>query len=72
MDKLDKCCIFNIIKLFFIGFDGLLVLIVFLLFGMGLVVLYLVVIDMLGWVEDQVCNILLLFVLMWIIVNLLQ
>ena len=72
MDKLDKRRIFNIIKSLFTGFDGPLALIVFLLLGTGLVALYSAAIDMPGRVEDQVRNILLSFVLMWIIANLPQ
>ena len=72
MDKLDKRRIFNVIKSLFTGFDGPLALIVFLLLGTGLVALYSAAIDMPGRVEDQVRNILLSFVLMWIIANLPQ
>ena len=67
MDKLDKRRIFNVIKSLFTGFDVPLALIVFLLLGTGLVALYSAAIDMPGRVEDQVRNILLSFVLMWII-----
>lgn len=55
----------------FVGFDCLFVFIVFLLLCVGIVMLYSVLIDVLGCVEDQLCNILLMFVLMWVIVNIL-
>jgi rod shape determining protein RodA len=53
----------------FAGFDKPLALIVFLLLCVGIVTLYSASLDMPGRVEDQIRNILLTFVLMWIIAN---
>lgn len=49
------------------GFDKPLALIVFLLFGTGIVALYSASIDVPGRVEDQIRNILLSYAVMWII-----
>jgi rod shape determining protein RodA len=56
-------------KKMFAGFDKPLALIVFLLLCVGIVTLYSASIDMPGRVEDQLRNIMLTFVLMWILAN---
>ena len=67
---MDKHRIGTLIKSWFTGFDKPLALVVFLLFGLGIVALYSASIDMPGRLEDQLRNILLSFVVMWIIANL--
>jgi rod shape determining protein RodA len=59
-------------KAMFIGFDKPLALIVFLLLSVGLVTLYSASIDVPGRVDDQLRNIGLTFVLMWLIASLPQ
>src|ERR1700710_1503164 len=56
-------------KRMFAGFDKPLALIVFLLLCVGIVTLYSASLDMPGRVEDQLRNILLTFVLMWVLAN---
>lgn len=67
---MDKHRIGTLVKSWFTGFDKPLALVVFLLFGLGIVALYSASIDMPGRLEDQLRNILLSFVVMWIIANL--
>ncbi|CAN7540056.1 rod shape-determining protein RodA [Trinickia sp. LjRoot230] len=57
------------IKKMFIGFDRPLALTVFLLLCVGLVTLYSASIDVPGRVEDQMRNIVLTFLLMWVLAN---
>ncbi|MFT5535405.1 MAG: rod shape determining protein RodA, partial [Candidatus Paceibacteria bacterium] len=54
------------IKPFLTVFDGALALIVFLIVSVGLVTLYSAGIDFPGRVEDQLRNILIAFVVMWV------
>jgi len=56
-------------KRMFAGFDKPLALIVFLLLCVGIVTLYSASLDVPGRVEDQLRNIMLTFVLMWILAN---
>ncbi|MBR8146166.1 rod shape-determining protein RodA [Burkholderia sp. AU19243] len=67
--QFDKRAWLDKIKQMFAGFDRPLALIVFLLLCVGIVTLYSASIDMPGRVEDQLRNILLTFVLMWVIAN---
>ncbi|WP_150696349.1 rod shape-determining protein RodA [Pandoraea terrae] len=66
----DKRTMKEQVKRLFIGFDKPLALIVFLLLCVGLVTLYSAAIDMPGRVEDQIRNIALTFLLMWILATL--
>lgn len=66
---MDKHRIGARIKSWFTGFDKPLALIVFLLFGVGLIALYSASIGMPGRLEDQLRNILLSFVVMWAIAS---
>jgi len=56
----------QIIKPYFMVFDGSLALIMFLILSVGIVTLYSAGIDFPGRVEDQLRNILIAFVVMWI------
>ncbi|TMS56988.1 rod shape-determining protein RodA [Imbroritus primus] len=67
---MDKHRLATLVKSWFTGFDKPLALVVFLLFGMGIVALYSASIDMPGRLEDQLRNILLSFAVMWLIANL--
>ncbi|KVD98598.1 MULTISPECIES: rod shape-determining protein RodA [Burkholderia] len=67
--QFDKRAWLDKIKQMFAGFDRPLALIVFLLLCVGIVTLYSASIDVPGRVEDQLRNILLTFVLMWVIAN---
>ncbi|MDC6133949.1 FtsW/RodA/SpoVE family cell cycle protein, partial [Burkholderia gladioli] len=67
--QFDKRAWLDKAKQMFAGFDRPLALIVFLLLCVGIVTLYSATIDMPGRVEDQLRNIMLTFVLMWIIAN---
>ncbi len=67
--QFDKSALLGKIKQMFAGFDRPLALIVFLLLCVGIVTLYSASVDMPGRMEDQLRNILLTFVLMWIIAN---
>ncbi|GAB3629502.1 Peptidoglycan glycosyltransferase MrdB [Pandoraea terrae] len=70
MMAFDKRTMKEQVKRLFIGFDKPLALIVFLLLCVGLVTLYSAAIDMPGRVEDQIRNIALTFLLMWILATL--
>src|SRR3954468_19354538 len=56
----------QIIKPYFTVFDGPLALIMFLILSVGIITLYSAGIDFPGRVEDQLRNILIAFVVMWI------
>lgn len=62
----DRRTFWEIAKPYFTVFDGMLALIVFLLLSVALVTLYSAGIDVPGRVEDQLRNILIGFVVMWI------
>ncbi|KJK23423.1 ADP-ribosylglycohydrolase [Burkholderiaceae bacterium 16] len=64
---MDRRRVLSFIKTAVTGFDKPLALIVFLLFATGIVALYSAAIDMPGRVEDQLRNILLSYVVMWVI-----
>ncbi len=64
---MDRRRVLSFIKTAITGFDKPLALIVFLLFATGIVALYSAAIDMPGRVEDQLRNILLSYVVMWVI-----
>ncbi|RDV00207.1 rod shape-determining protein RodA [Trinickia dinghuensis] len=63
----DKRAWLDRLKKMFVGFDRPLALTVFLLLCVGIVTLYSASIDVPGRVEDQLRNILLTFVLMWVL-----
>jgi rod shape determining protein RodA len=63
----DKRAWLERLKKMFFGFDRPLALVVFLLLCVGIVTLYSASIDVPGRVEDQLRNILLTFVLMWVL-----
>ena len=65
----DRRTFWEIAKPYFTVFDGPLALIVFLLLSVALVTLYSAGIDVPGRVEDQLRNILIAFVVMWIAAN---
>jgi rod shape determining protein RodA len=67
--QFDKRAWLDRSKRMFAGFDRPLALIVFLLLCVGIVTLYSASIDVPGRVEDQLRNIMLTFVLMWILAN---
>jgi len=67
--QFDKRAWLDRTKRMFAGFDKPLALIVFLLLCVGIVTLYSASLDMPGRVEDQLRNIMLTFVLMWILAN---
>src|ERR1700709_1001469 len=67
--QFDKRAWMGRTKRMFAGFDRPLALIVFLLLCVGIVTLYSASIDVPGRVEDQLRNIMLTFVLMWILAN---
>lgn len=60
---------FQVIKPYLTVFDGPLALIIFLLLSAGIVTLYSAGIDFPGRVEDQLRNILIAFIVMWISAN---
>ena len=60
---------FERVRKLFVGFDKPLVLFMFLLLAVGIVTLYSASLDMPGRVQDQLRNIVLTFVLMWVIAN---
>ncbi|AJG17522.1 rod shape-determining protein RodA [Cupriavidus basilensis] len=64
---MDRRRVLSFIKTALTGFDKPLALIVFLLFATGIVALYSAAIDMPGRVEDQLRNILLSYLVMWVI-----
>ncbi|PMS20141.1 rod shape-determining protein RodA [Trinickia dabaoshanensis] len=65
--QIDKRAWLERFKKMFIGFDRPLALTVFLLLCVGIVTLYSASIDVPGRVEDQLRNILITFVLMWVL-----
>ncbi|KNH10377.1 Rod shape-determining protein RodA [Candidatus Burkholderia brachyanthoides] len=67
--QIDKREVIDRAKRMFAGFDKPLALIVFLLLCVGIVTLYSASLDVPGRVEDQLRNIMLTFVLMWILAN---
>jgi rod shape determining protein RodA len=67
--QFDKRVWLDRTKRMFAGFDKPLALVVFLLLCVGIVTLYSASIDVPGRVEDQLRNIMLTFVLMWILAN---
>ncbi|WP_165092996.1 MULTISPECIES: rod shape-determining protein RodA [unclassified Caballeronia] len=67
--QFDKRVWLDRTKRMFAGFDKPLALIVFLLLCVGIVTLYSASLDVPGRVEDQLRNIMLTFVLMWILAN---
>jgi rod shape determining protein RodA len=67
--QFDKRAWLERTKRMFAGFDKPLALIVFLLLCVGIVTLYSASLDVPGRVEDQLRNIMLTFVLMWILAN---
>jgi rod shape determining protein RodA len=67
--QFDKRAWIDRTKRMFAGFDKPLALIVFLLLCVGIVTLYSASLDVPGRVEDQLRNIMLTFVLMWILAN---
>ncbi|GAC1316590.1 MAG: rod shape-determining protein RodA [Collimonas sp.] len=69
MNLTDKHTVWQNIKSHIAVFDGALSLIMFLILSVGLVTLYSAGIDFPGRVEDQLRNILVAFVIMWIAAN---
>jgi rod shape determining protein RodA len=65
--QFDKRAWLERIKKMFVGFDRPLALTVFLLLCVGIVTLYSASIDVPGRVEDQLRNIVLTFILMWVL-----
>lgn len=66
MEMMNKRSFLQVIRPYFTVFDGPLALIVFLLLSVGLVTLYSAGINFPGRVEDQLRNILVAFIVMWI------
>jgi len=69
MQLTEKRPLWQIVKPFLTAFDGPLTLIVFLILSTGIVTLYSAGIDFPGRVEDQLRNILVSFIIMWIAAN---
>ncbi|SDY37124.1 rod shape determining protein RodA [Collimonas sp. OK242] len=69
MNLTDKHSVWQNIKSHIAVFDGALSLIMFLILSVGIVTLYSAGIDFPGRVEDQLRNILVAFVIMWIAAN---
>ncbi|SFH84820.1 cell elongation-specific peptidoglycan biosynthesis regulator RodA [Collimonas sp. OK307] len=69
MNLTDKHTVWQNIKSHIAVFDGALSLIMFLILSVGIVTLYSAGIDFPGRVEDQLRNILVAFVIMWIAAN---
>jgi rod shape determining protein RodA len=69
MQLTEKRPLWQIVKPFLTAFDGPLTLIVFLILSTGIVTLYSAGIDFPGRVEDQLRNILVSFIVMWIAAN---
>ena len=67
--QFDKRVWLDRTKRMFAGFDKPLALVAFLLLCVGIATLYSASIDVPGRVEDQLRNIMLTFVLMWILAN---
>lgn len=68
----DRATIVNFAKRYFLVLDGPLAIILFLIVSTGVLTLYSAGIDFPGRVEDQMRNILLGFIVMWIIANVPQ
>ncbi|HEV7617217.1 MAG TPA: rod shape-determining protein RodA [Burkholderiaceae bacterium] len=66
MQMMNKRSFWQVIRPYFTVFDGPLALIVFLLLSVGLITLYSAGINFPGRVEDQLRNILVAFIVMWI------
>ena len=69
MQLTERRPLWQVVKPFLTAFDGPLTLIVFLILSTGIVTLYSAGIDFPGRVEDQLRNILVSFVIMWIAAN---
>jgi len=69
MQLTEKRPLWHIVKPYLTAFDGPLTLIVFLILATGIVTLYSAGIDFPGRVEDQLRNILVSFIIMWIAAN---
>src|SRR5438128_12541438 len=69
MQLTEKRPLWQIVKPFLTAFDGPLTLIVFLILSTGIVTLYSAGIDFPGRVEDQLRNILISFIVMWVAAN---
>ncbi|MFJ2989115.1 rod shape-determining protein RodA [Collimonas sp. NPDC087041] len=69
MNLTDKHTVWQSIKSHIAVFDGALSLIMFLILSVGIVTLYSAGIDFPGRVEDQLRNILVAFVIMWVAAN---
>ncbi|WP_211461254.1 rod shape-determining protein RodA [Collimonas silvisoli] len=69
MNLTDKHSVWRSIKSHIAVFDGALSLIMFLILSVGIVTLYSAGIDFPGRVEDQLRNILVAFVIMWVAAN---
>ncbi|HWW06526.1 rod shape-determining protein RodA [Collimonas sp.] len=69
MNLTDKHSVWHSIKSHIAVFDGALSLIMFLILSVGIVTLYSAGIDFPGRVEDQLRNILVAFVIMWVAAN---
>lgn len=67
--SLNKRSFFQVIKPYVSVFDGTLSLIIFLILSVGLITLYSAGMNFPGRVEDQLRNIVLAFILMWIAAN---
>src|SRR5437016_9343735 len=65
----EKRSPWQLIKPYLMVFDGPLALIIFLILSTGIVTLYSAGIDFPGRVEDQLRNILISFIVMWIAAN---
>jgi rod shape determining protein RodA len=69
MQLTERRPLWQVVKPFLTAFDGPLTLIIFLILSTGIVTLYSAGIDFPGRVEDQLRNILVSFVIMWIAAN---
>jgi rod shape determining protein RodA len=69
MQLTERRPLWQVVKPFLTAFDGPLTLIVFLILSTGIVTLYSAGIDFPGRVEDQLRNILVSFIIMWIAAN---
>ena len=69
MNLTDRHAVWQNIKSHIAVFDGALSLIMFLILSVGIITLYSAGIDFPGRVEDQLRNILVAFVIMWIAAN---
>lgn len=69
MQLTERRPLWQVVKPFLTAFDGPLTLIIFLILSTGIVTLYSAGIDFPGRVEDQLRNILVSFIIMWIAAN---